>query len=171
MTYTFITKKIKKNNMILINNTIKAEHSLFRSTISSKQLLFLIVGLLFVLIVTPAYSMPGRKADAGKFYVDKLNILSLIRKAKYVPLDKIFRDYQVRYEAGKASEFLIDNALEIQPEWLENVESIGVTAGASAPQVLVDEVLNCLKSYGGDMIDFPTDNNENMVFAVPIELR
>jgi len=67
--------------------------------------------------------------------------------------------------------FLIDNASEIESEWLENVESVGVTAGASAPQVLVDEVLSCLKSYGGNMTDFPTGNNENMVFAVPIELR
>ncbi len=67
--------------------------------------------------------------------------------------------------------FLIDNAWEIQSEWLENVTSVGVTAGASAPQILVDEVLNCLKSHGGNMTDFPTDNNENMVFAVPIELR
>jgi len=55
--------------------------------------------------------MPERKAAAGSLYVDKLNILNLIQKAKYEPLDKIFRDYQVRYEAGKASEFLIDNAL------------------------------------------------------------
>ena len=67
--------------------------------------------------------------------------------------------------------FLIDNALEIRPQWLENVESVGVTAGASAPQILVDEVLDCLKVHGGEMLDFPTGNDENMVFAVPIELR
>ena len=67
--------------------------------------------------------------------------------------------------------FLIDNAKEIQKEWLDDVECIGVTAGASAPQILVDEVLDYLKLAGGEMTDFPTDNSENMVFAVPIELR
>jgi 4-hydroxy-3-methylbut-2-enyl diphosphate reductase len=67
--------------------------------------------------------------------------------------------------------FLIDNASEIKSDWLEQVESVGVTAGASAPQILVDEVLDCLKTYGGQMVDFPTGNDETMVFAVPIELR
>ncbi len=67
--------------------------------------------------------------------------------------------------------FLIDNAKEIQLDWLAGVQSVGVTAGASAPQILVDEVLDCLKQAGGEMHDFPTENTENMVFAVPIELR
>ena len=67
--------------------------------------------------------------------------------------------------------FLIDNASEIETDWLTNVESVGVTAGASAPQVLVDQVLECLKHHGGEMDQFPSENTENMVFAVPIELR
>ena len=67
--------------------------------------------------------------------------------------------------------YLIDNATEIQTEWLQATQCVGVTAGASAPQILVDEVLNCLKNYGGVMENFPSENNENMVFAVPIELR
>jgi len=67
--------------------------------------------------------------------------------------------------------FLIDNASEIQPDWLDGVQSVGVTAGASAPQVLVDQVLDCLKKHGGEMDSFPSENTENMVFAVPIELR
>ncbi len=67
--------------------------------------------------------------------------------------------------------FLIDNASEIQCHWLESIESVGVTAGASAPQVLVDQVLERLKAQGGVMEDFPSENTENMVFAVPIELR
>lgn len=67
--------------------------------------------------------------------------------------------------------YLIDNAGEIEPNWLSGVECVGVTAGASAPQILVDEVLDKLKEHGGIMKDFPTENTENMVFAVPIELR
>ena len=67
--------------------------------------------------------------------------------------------------------YLIDNAREIELSWLNGIECVGVTAGASAPQILVDEVIKCLKDKGGEMIDFPTENPENMVFAVPIELR
>jgi 4-hydroxy-3-methylbut-2-en-1-yl diphosphate reductase len=72
-------------------------------------------------------------------------------------------------EGSKA--YLIDNASEIEPDWLQGVQCVGVTAGASAPQILVDEVLDSLKILGGKMEDFPTENTENMVFAVPIELR
>jgi 4-hydroxy-3-methylbut-2-enyl diphosphate reductase len=67
--------------------------------------------------------------------------------------------------------YLIDNATEIEAEWLKGVKSVGVTAGASAPEILVEEVLDSLKQSGGEMTDFPTENTENMVFAVPIELR
>ncbi len=67
--------------------------------------------------------------------------------------------------------YLIDNASEIELQWLNGVQCVGVTAGASAPQILVDEVLDKLKAQGGVMEDFPTENTENMVFAVPIELR
>lgn len=67
--------------------------------------------------------------------------------------------------------FLIDNATEIQDQWLHNVDCIGVTAGASAPEILVEEVIEKLRQKGGEMADFPTENPENMYFPVPIELR
>lgn len=67
--------------------------------------------------------------------------------------------------------YLIDNASEIQSEWLVGVNCIGVTAGASAPEVLVEQVLDRLKKSGGVLTSFSTENTENMVFAVPIELR
>lgn len=72
-------------------------------------------------------------------------------------------------EGSKA--YLIDNATEIKDEWLVGIESIGVTAGASAPEILVNQVLDKLKSLGGEMQEFPTENPENMYFPVPIELR
>lgn len=67
--------------------------------------------------------------------------------------------------------YLIDNATEIQDDWLVDIDSVGVTAGASAPEILVEEVLDKLKSLGGSMEEFPTENTENMYFPVPIELR
>ncbi len=67
--------------------------------------------------------------------------------------------------------YLIDNAAEIKDEWLSDVDCVGVTAGASAPEILVNEVIERLKAYGGEMSDFPTENPENMYFPVPLELR
>ncbi len=74
-------------------------------------------------------------------------------------------------EKEGAKGYLIDNASEIQTDWLKGIESVGVTAGASAPEVLVDEVLDTLKQAGGEMADFKTENPENMYFPVPAELR
>ena len=54
---------------------------------------------------------------------------------------------------------------------LTNIDSVGVTAGASAPEVLVKQVIDKLKSLGGhEVTEFP-GREENIVFAVPIELR
>ncbi|WP_448246015.1 4-hydroxy-3-methylbut-2-enyl diphosphate reductase [Thalassotalea agariperforans] len=67
--------------------------------------------------------------------------------------------------------YLIDTAEDIQPSWLEGVERIGVTAGASAPEVLVKQVIEQLKSQGGQEVVEHPGREENIVFAVPIELR
>lgn len=72
-------------------------------------------------------------------------------------------------EGSKA--YLIDNATEIKNEWLQGIDSVGVTAGASAPEVLVTEVLDKLKDLGGEMDAPPAPNNENMYFPVPTQLR
>lgn len=67
--------------------------------------------------------------------------------------------------------YLIDTADNIKCEWLESVEKVGVTAGASAPEVLVKQVIDALKSRGGkEVIEHP-GREENIVFAVPAELR
>jgi len=70
-----------------------------------------------------------------------------------------------------AKAHLIDNATEINSDWMNNIDYVGVTAGASAPQILVEEVLDHLKALGGIMGEFTAEISENMVFAVPIELR
>ncbi|MEH6597401.1 MAG: 4-hydroxy-3-methylbut-2-enyl diphosphate reductase [Colwellia polaris] len=67
--------------------------------------------------------------------------------------------------------YLIDTAADINVTWLEGVKKIGVTAGASAPAILVQQVIEALKSFGGqEVIEYP-GKEENTVFAVPIELR
>ncbi|MBM96902.1 MAG: 4-hydroxy-3-methylbut-2-enyl diphosphate reductase [Oceanospirillaceae bacterium] len=70
-----------------------------------------------------------------------------------------------------ARAYLIDDAKEIQPEWLEGVSSVGITAGASAPEVLVREVIQHLESLGGLAPEEMSGTEENVVFSLPKELK
>jgi 4-hydroxy-3-methylbut-2-en-1-yl diphosphate reductase len=66
--------------------------------------------------------------------------------------------------------YLIDDASEIRPEWLIATEHIGVTAGASAPEGLVQQVLERLRELGVDSIAEMEGEDENVVFRLPDEL-
>lgn len=67
--------------------------------------------------------------------------------------------------------YLIDNASEMDKSWLEGVQSIGVTAGASAPEVLIQEVLKQLQDWGGDLPSELSGIEENVTFSLPKALR
>lgn len=66
---------------------------------------------------------------------------------------------------------LIDNASDINHDWFKNVNKVGVTAGASAPEVLVKAVIDKLKVLGGTLVIENPGVQENTVFEVPPELR
>ena len=68
------------------------------------------------------------------------------------------------------SAFLIDNAEEIQREWLTGKRSVGVTAGASAPEVLVEQVVSRLREWGGQTVNEVPGIKEQVVFSLPREL-
>ena len=59
----------------------------------------------------------------------------------------------------------------MKKEWFEGVEAVGVTAGASAPEILIQEVLNQLQDWGGDIPDELKGIEENVTFSLPKELR
>jgi 4-hydroxy-3-methylbut-2-enyl diphosphate reductase len=67
--------------------------------------------------------------------------------------------------------YLIDGAEDIRDSWLEDISTVGVTAGASAPESLVREVIERLESKGGKTAEELVGIPENMVFALPRELR
>lgn len=67
--------------------------------------------------------------------------------------------------------YLIDNAGEMKKEWFDGVEAVGVTAGASAPEILIQEVLQQLQQWGGDIPDELKGIEENVTFSLPKELR
>ncbi|MEN3753567.1 4-hydroxy-3-methylbut-2-enyl diphosphate reductase [Mangrovibacter yixingensis] len=67
--------------------------------------------------------------------------------------------------------YLIDDASDIQEAWVQKIACVGVTAGASAPDILVQNVLQRLKELGGEEAVELTGREENIVFEVPKELR
>jgi 4-hydroxy-3-methylbut-2-enyl diphosphate reductase len=67
--------------------------------------------------------------------------------------------------------YLIDGAADIRDEWLDGRTRIGVTAGASAPESLVREVIGRLKAAGAESVRELAGEPESMVFALPKELR
>ena len=67
--------------------------------------------------------------------------------------------------------YLIDNAEQIDPRWLENVGRIGVTAGASAPEVLVKGVITKLQTMGAAVPEELQGREETITFSMPKELR
>jgi 4-hydroxy-3-methylbut-2-enyl diphosphate reductase len=67
--------------------------------------------------------------------------------------------------------YLIDDASGIQPEWIEHARVVGVTAGASAPPHLVDEVIDYLNARGPVTVREVTAATETIRFALPSQLR
>ncbi|WP_145457858.1 4-hydroxy-3-methylbut-2-enyl diphosphate reductase [Gimesia panareensis] len=72
--------------------------------------------------------------------------------------------------AGKPS-FLIDGVQELNPEWLENCETILITAGASAPEVVVQELVQYLEEEHRAEVETATIRQESVRFPLPRELR
>ena len=78
---------------------------------------------------------------------------------------------EVALEAGAAAAHRVDNAGEIQETWLDGVESVGVTSGASVPDELVQGVIDFLVERGFPPATEERLTEENLTFALPPELR
>lgn len=112
------------------------------------------------------YATQNRQ-DAVRAIASQVDIL-LVVGAKNSSNSNRLRE--VSEKIGTTS-YLIDTADNIEISWLKNVNKIGVTAGASAPAILVKQVIEVLKGLGGhEVIEYP-GRKENIVFAVPAELR
>ncbi len=66
--------------------------------------------------------------------------------------------------------YLINDSTELDPDWLKDISTIGITAGASAPEELVEELLKRIESYAEIDLEFVTSNIENVKFKLPQEL-
>jgi 4-hydroxy-3-methylbut-2-enyl diphosphate reductase len=78
---------------------------------------------------------------------------------------------EVALNAGSDAAHLVDYADDIEPAWLDGVTTVGVTSGASVPEILVRGVLERLAEHGFEMVQPVTTANETLVFALPREIR
>jgi 4-hydroxy-3-methylbut-2-enyl diphosphate reductase len=78
---------------------------------------------------------------------------------------------EVALEYGAKASYLVDYAAEVKDEWLEGVETIGVTSGASVPEILVDDLLKHLATKGYGDVEEVRATEESLLFALPKELR
>ena len=78
---------------------------------------------------------------------------------------------EVALEYGAKASHLVDFAQEVQEHWLDGVETIGVTSGASVPEILVKDVLAFLAERGFSDVQTVTAKEESLLFSLPPELR
>lgn len=106
------------------------------------------------------YATQNRQ-NAVKAVVPRIDLLLVVGSRQSSNSNRLREAGEIR---GVTS-YLIDRAEDIQPEWLEGVTRIGVTAGASTPEYLVEDVLARLRSAGGHVVEFvvvPEDVNFNL---------
>jgi 4-hydroxy-3-methylbut-2-enyl diphosphate reductase len=77
---------------------------------------------------------------------------------------------EIAVQLGKPA-YLIDTAADMQRSWFDGIGVVGVTAGASAPEVLVQEVIAQLKAWGGESTTELKGIEERVVFSLPKELK
>ena len=78
---------------------------------------------------------------------------------------------EVALDCGAAAAHLVDDASEIDETWLDGVATVGLTSGASVPELLVSGVLNWLAERGFDDVTEVNSAEESLLFALPPELR
>jgi 4-hydroxy-3-methylbut-2-enyl diphosphate reductase len=78
---------------------------------------------------------------------------------------------EVALGAGAGAAHLVDYAEDIDTSWLDGVTTVGVTSGASVPEILVRGALERLAGLGYDIVQTVTTANETLVFALPREIR
>ena len=112
------------------------------------------------------YATQNRQ-DAVKTLAPKCNLLLVVGSQNSSNSNRLC---EVSRDVGTPAR-LIDGAADIDPAWLEGVETVGVTAGASAPELLVQEVLERLRNLGGCEVTDMAGVEEDVVFPIPKTLE
>ena len=78
---------------------------------------------------------------------------------------------EVALDAGAKAAYRVDNSSEIDPAWLVDARTVGVTSGASVPETLVNGVIELLAGHGFDSVEVVSAAEESLTFSLPAELR
>ncbi|PKG86436.1 4-hydroxy-3-methylbut-2-enyl diphosphate reductase [Colwellia sp. 75C3] len=112
------------------------------------------------------YATQNRQ-DAVREIADKVDLMLVVGAKNSSNSNRL---KELASKMGVTS-YLIDTADNIETDWLIDVNKVGVTAGASAPAILIKQVVEALKTHGGHQVIEHPGKEESIVFAVPIELR
>jgi 4-hydroxy-3-methylbut-2-enyl diphosphate reductase len=108
------------------------------------------------------YATQNRQ-DAVKFMTPQCDIVIVVGSPNSSNSNRL---REVAKNKG-ATAYMVDSAAELRPEWFEGKKRIGLTAGASAPEVLVQEVIATLKTFGAGRVRQLEGIPENIVFPLP----
>ena len=108
------------------------------------------------------YATTNRQ-EAVKFMAPQVDLVIVVGSANSSNSNRL---REVSQKMGTAS-YMIDNAEHINPEWIINCDRIGVTAGASAPEILVKQVIDRLKQLGAKSVRTLDGVEENVMFPMP----
>jgi 4-hydroxy-3-methylbut-2-enyl diphosphate reductase len=112
------------------------------------------------------YATQNRQ-DAVKEIIDRCDILIVVGSAASSNSNRL---RELADKVGKPG-YLIDGPEFLRREWFDGVRTIGLTAGASAPEILVQGVLTQLRAWGGQVADEIAGREEHVMFALPKSLR
>jgi 4-hydroxy-3-methylbut-2-enyl diphosphate reductase len=112
------------------------------------------------------YATQNRQ-DAVKELANKVDVLLVVGSASSSNSNRL---RELAERLGTPS-YLIDDESCLQQQWFEDKKVIGVTAGASAPEILVKNVISRLQSWGAETVDELAGREETITFALPKELR
>lgn len=113
------------------------------------------------------YATQNRQ-QAVKFIASRCDVMIVVGSANS---SNTVRLRDVALESGVPAAYRVDFASEIDPEWVANATTVGVTSGASVPEILVDGVVEYLATLGLDVVEEVETARESLVFALPPELR
>ena len=108
------------------------------------------------------YATQNRQ-DAVKFMASQCDLVIVVGSPNSSNSNRL---REVAQSRGKDA-YMVDNAMQLKPEWLEGRKRVGVTAGASAPEVLVQEVIERLCTLGAVRVVQLQGIQENVTFPLP----
>ena len=112
------------------------------------------------------YATQNRQ-DAVKFMAPQCDVVIVVGSPNSSNSNRL---REVAEHMG-ARAYMVDNAEELRPEWIAGQRRVGVTAGASAPEVLVDELVARLKALGAESVRSLKGIEETVVFSLPRQLK